>query len=311
MNIVEKEVTRWELASVDAANVYRAELDDCIHLWWTPIEEFKALTLNIFSPFGSVFWNFAEYQSFRSGAVEYMHRLRAKESTVGILDEVIRETGAELRSEVSSVLLGGFTSYFGDRYEPRYGIQQDSMGRHLSIAVPESCQPMVSRYFHEQVRVFGESATKPCADEVTLGYSRDESDQTLAGLLVKGVFSMSEAERNAVVALIHSGIDFLTPERPHHFCFTGNAIAMSALGLEESYPWFDDFAVIARFRLKTAVERYSLARIEKLKQDLDRPEWGLLRLADLRDEMRGRLSAVLAKHPVIETNPFELWDGKP
>lgn len=35
-------------------------------------------------------------------------------------------------------------------------------------------------------------------------------------------------------------------------------------------------------------------------------DWGLLRLAELRDELRGLLSTVLARYLVIETNPFEL-----
>jgi len=32
----------------------------------------------------------------------------------------------------------------------------------------------------------------------------------------------------------------------------------------------------------------------------------LLSLAGLRDELRGQLGTVLARYPIIETNPFEL-----
>ncbi len=308
MIVVEKEVTRWELPSADIANVYRADRNASIQLWWTPVEEFKAFVLNVFSPSEHVFLNFARYQPFGDGAHAYVQRLMRMESTVSTLNDLIRDTGAELRSEVARELLGGFTRYFGDRYAPRHQTQPAflSGSRHMSIAVPESCQPMVSRYFREQVRVFGESATKPCPEDVTLAYSGGESDQTLSGLLCKGVFLMSEGERNAVVALIRSGINFLAPERPEHFMFTGNAIAISAFEIPENCTWLDDFAVIAKFRVDMAIRHYSLSRVEKLKHDLASKEWGLLCLADLRDELRGRLGTVLARYPAIETDPFEL-----
>lgn len=54
MNLVEKEVTRWELPGADIANVYRADRNDSLQPWWTPIEEFKTFALNIFSPVGKV-----------------------------------------------------------------------------------------------------------------------------------------------------------------------------------------------------------------------------------------------------------------
>jgi hypothetical protein len=312
MIIVEKEVTRWEVLYADIANVYRADRDDDIQLWWTPVDELKAFALNVFSPRERIFWNFSQYEAFGAGKFEYMQRVQSIESTVGILNELIRDVGAELKSEVASRLFGGFTRYFGDKYHPKHQTQPAfrSGGRHFSIAVPDSCQPMVSRYFQEQVRVFGDSATRQCPEDVSRAYD-DESDRTLSGLLVKGVFLMKESERNAHLALIRSRVDLLADDKPEQFCFTGNAIALSAFGIEPDCEWLDDFSEIARFRVEMAIRHYSLSRVEKLKRDLDSSEWGLLRLADLRDELRGRLATVLARYPVIETNPFEQWNCKP
>jgi hypothetical protein len=313
MNIIEKEVTRWELSSVDIANVYCADRNADIQLWWTPVEELEAFVLNVFSPSGHVFWNFAQYEPFGSGAHSYIQQLVQKESTVSILNDLIRDTGAELKSDLASDLLGGFTSYFGDRYEPRHRYRPAFLpyDRHISLAVPEPCQLMVSRYFREQVRVFGDSATKQCPEDVSLSYSKDESDRTLSSLLVKSVFLMTESERNAQLALIRSRVDLLADDKPEHFCFTGNAIAMSAFGIKPDCEWLDDFAEIARFRVEMAIRHYALPRVEELKLALERGDWGLLRLADLRDELRGRLARVLARYPVIENNPFELWNYKP
>jgi hypothetical protein len=308
VNIVEKEVTRWELPYADIAHVYQANRDDSIQLWWTPIDELRALVLNVFSPLDQVFWNFAEYASCRVGAVKYADAFRENERTTSILDGVVRDIGAELKSALASDLLGGFTGFFGDKYHPRKHTHSWALtgGRHFSIAVPDSCQPMVSRYFQEQVRVFGDSAARACPEDVTLGYS-NESDNTLSSLLVRGVFLMTESERNAQLALIRSKVDLLTGNKPEHFCFTGNAIAVSAFGIEPDCEWLDEFSEIARFRVEMAIRHYSLPRVEKLKRDLDSSEWGLLRLANLRDELRGRLATVLARYPVIETNPFERW----
>jgi hypothetical protein len=312
MNIIEKEVTRWELPSVDIANVYCADRNADIQLWWTPVEELEASVLNVFSPSGHVFWNFAQYEPFGDGAHAYIQHLVRNESTVSILNDLIRDAGAELKSDLASDLLGGFTRYFGDRYEPRRRHRPAFLpyDRHISLAVPEPCQLMVSRYFREQVRVFGDSATKQCPEDVSLRYSNDESDRTLSSLLVKGVFLMTESERNAQLALIRSGVDLLADDRPEHYCFTGNAIALRASGIEPNCEWLDDFAEIARFRVEMAIRHYKLGGVEKLKRDLDHSDWGLLCLADLRDELRGRLATVLARYPVIETNPFELWKYK-
>jgi len=309
MNIVEKEVTRWELPSVDIANVYRADRNDSIQLWWTPVEEFKAFALNVFSPLGHVLWNVAEYHAFLDGFFEYKHSLRAKESTVSTLNEVIRDTGVELRSDLSYKLLGGFTRHFGDRYEPNYSSQPPFLSghRHISIAVPESCQPTVSRYFHELLRVFGESSTRPCPEEQTVGQLGEEDEKSFFNLLCRNVPTMPEQARHACLALIRSDVEILSSDRPEQFKFTGNSgVDISPLGMDPDYPWLGDFADIARFRVEMAIRHYSMPGIEKLKRDLASKEWGLLRLANLRDELRGRLSAVLARYPVIETNPFEL-----
>jgi hypothetical protein len=311
MNILEKEVTRWELPHADISNVYQADRDERIQLWWTPVEELKALVLNVFAPWGMVLWNLAEYEAFSRGMTDYMHRLRSVESTVEVLNGLIRDAGAELKSEIASELFGGFTSYFGDKYHPT---QRSSTGflagyRHYSIAVPETCQPTVSRYFQEQLRVFGDSATKQCPENVTLSY-RDESNRTLSALLYKNISTMSENERNAQLVLIRSGVDLLADGKPEHFCFTAGAIGVSALGVEADCEWISDFAEIARFRVGAAIRHYSLPSVQSVKRALDREEWGLLRLADLRDELRGRLTTVLARYPVIETNPFELWKYK-
>lgn len=313
VNVVEKEVTRWELSSVDISNVYYANRTASVQLWWTPVEEFDAFVLNVFTPLDHVFWNFAEYASFRAGAVGYMHSLREKESTISILNGVIRDTGAELKSDLASDLLGGFTRYFGDRYEPRENRRPAFLpyDRHQSIAVPRSCQLTASRYFHELVRVFDDSAMKQCPEDVSLRYSKDESDRTLSSLLVKGVSLMTKDERNAQLALIRSGVDLLADDRPEHYCFTGNAISLAAFGIEPDCEWLDEFAEIARFRVETAIRHYALTGVEKLKLDLDKGDWGLLRLAGLRDELRGRLSAVLARYPVIQNNPFERWNYRP
>jgi hypothetical protein len=311
MIVLEKEVTRWELAHADIANVYQADRNDSIQLWWTPVDELKAFALNVFSPCERIFWNFSQYEAFGAGKFEYMQRIQSIESTVGILNELIRDVGAELKSELSSRLLGGFTRYFGDKYHPRHQTQPSflSGGRHLSIAVPDPCQPMVSRYFQEQVRVFGDSATRQCPEGVSLAYD-DDSDRTLSGLLYKNISTMSESQRNAQIALIRSGVDLLADGKPEHFCFTTNAIGISALGVESDCDWLDDFFEIVRFRVDTAIRYYTLSGVQNLYLGLDRSEWGLLRLADLRDELRGRLATVLARYPVIETNPFELWKYK-
>jgi len=309
MNLVEKEVTRWELPGVDIANVYRADRSDHIQLWWTPVEELKAFALNVFSPLGHVLWNVNAYRAFEEGAFAYTQRLLQNESTVGTLNAVIRDAGAELRSDVAYELLGGFTQAFGDRYEPRHSVQPAflSSHRHLSIAVPESCQLMVSRYFQEQARVFGESATKPCPEDVKLVLTREADEASLSGLLCKNITVMSEAERHACLALIRSGIEVLAPDRPEQFKFTGNAgVAVSALGIPSGCTWLGDFSDIARFRVAMALRHYSLPGIEKLKHELASKDWGLLSLAGLRDELRGQLGTVLARYPIIETNPFEL-----
>jgi hypothetical protein len=311
MIIAEKEVTRGELLYADIANVYQADRNDSIQLWWTPVDELKAFALNVFSPHERIFWNFSQYEAFSAGKFEYMQGVQSIESTVGILNELIRDVGAELKSELASRLLGGFTRYFGDKYHSKRQTQPAfrSGGRHSSIAVPESCQPMVSRYFQEQVRIFGDSSTRRCPEDVTLAYD-DESDRTLSCLLVKGAFLMTDSERNAQLALIRSGVDLLAMGKPEHFCFTGNAIDISAFGVESDCDWLDDFAEIVRFRVDTAIRYYTLSGVQNLYLALDRSEWGLLRLADLRDELRGRLATVLARYPVIETNPFELWKYK-
>lgn len=311
MKISEKEVTRWELPHADIGNVYQADRDENIQLWWTPVEELKAFVLNVFSPSGMVLWNFAQYQAFGDGMADYMHRLRSVESTVEVLNGLIRDAGAELKSEIASELFGGFTRYFGHKYHPE---QRSNTGflagfKHQSIAVPEVCQPMVSRHFHEQLRVFGDSVTKQCPDQEPLPYD-DESDRTLSGLLGKNIATMSECQRNTQLALIRSGVDLPLAEKPEHFWFTTGGIAISALGLETDCEWIDDFVDIVKFRVGMAIRYYSIPRVQRLKLALDRSEWGLLRLADLRDELRGRLATVLARYPVIETNPFELWKYK-
>jgi len=308
MNIIEKEVTRWELPSVDIANVFRADRNDSIQLWWTPIHELKAYALNVFSPLGHILWNVNRYHPFGAGAHAYMQVLLAKESTVTTLNEVIRDTGAELRSELSYELLGGFTRHFGDRYEPRDSQLSFLSGhRHISVAVPESCQHTVSRHFHELLRVFGESSTRPCPEDQTIGQIGEEDEKVLSNLLSRNVPTMPEQERHACLALIRSNVDILRPDRPDHFKFTGNTgVGISPLGMVPDYPWLSDFADIVRFRVEMAIRHYSMPGIEKLKRDLASKEWGLLCLADLRDELRGQLSTVLARYPVIETNPFEL-----
>lgn len=308
MNLTEKEVTRWELPSVDVANLCYADRDNSIQLWWTPVEEFKAYLLNVFAPIGHVLWNFSEYNAFGSGKFEYMHRLRMVESTKDKLDALVRDAGAELKSDVAGELFGGFTRYFGDRYHSphRSSAWSFSMGRHLPVAVPESCRPMVSRYFHEQLRVFGETSTRPCPEDVSLTYDSRESDQTLAKLLCSNILMLSEQERNAQLALIRSGVDILAQGNPEHFAFSGNAIGISTAGIEYNAAALGDFAEIARFRVETAVRHHSLRGVEKLLRfDLANKDWGLLCLADLRDELRGRLNTTLAAYPVIESDPFE------
>lgn len=308
MNLTEKEITRWELSSVDIANVYRTDRTDCIQLWWTPVEELQAFVLNVFAPVGHVFWNVVAYHAFTAGAHASMQSLVSKESTPGIVNDLIRDTGEELKSELASELLGGLTHFFGDRYHPKHRRKPVflSAGRHTSVGVPASCQPTVSRYFHEQLRVFGDSSTRPCPEDVSLTYDSTESDPTLAKLLCSNVFMLSEQERNAQLALIRSGVDLLAQGNPEHFAFTGNAIGISTAGIERNAAALGDFAEIARFRVETAVRHYALRGVEKLlKYDLANKDWGLLCLADLRDELRGRLLTKLAAYPVIENNPFE------
>ncbi len=263
--------------------------------------------LNVLSPIEHVFWNTAEYRAFRDGAHACMQPLVRKESTPGIVDNLIRDTGAGLKSELASELLGGLTGFFGDRYHPKHREQPSflSAGRHTSIGVPASCRLLVSRYFHELGRVFGESSSRPCSEETSLYYGSD-SDSTLAGLLCDNILLMSEEQRHALLARIRSGVDVLAIENPEHFAFTGNAIGISTAGIEVNSAALDDFSEIVRFRVDTAIRHYSLLGVEKLlKYDLANKNWGLLCLADLRDELRGRLNAVLARYPVIETNPFE------
>lgn len=308
MNLVEKEVSRWELPSADAANLCRADRDGSIQLWWTPADELKSYLLNVFAPIDHVLWDFSEYHAFGNGKFEYMHRLRLVESTASKLDALIRDAGAELKSDVADVLFGGFTRYFGDRYHPpqRSPAWSFSMGRHLSVAVPESCRLTVSRYFHEQHRVFGEASTRACPEDVSLAYDSRESDPTLAKLLCSNILMLSEQERHAQLALIRSGVDVLAQRNPEHFAFTGNAIGISTAGIEQNSGALGDFAEIARYRVETAIRHYSLRGVEKLlKYDLANKDWGLLCLADLRDELRGQLSTKLAAYPVIDTDPFE------
>lgn len=308
MNLTEKEITRWELAGVDVANLCRADRDGSIQCWWTPVEEFNAYVLNVFAPIDHVLWDFSEYEAFGSGKFEYMHRVRLSDSTTGKLEALIRDTGAELKSDVAGELLRGLTQYFGDRYHsPHRGSAWSfSMRRHLSVAVPESCRPAVSRYFREQLRVFGESSTRSCPEDVSLTYDSTESDPTLGKLLCSNVLMLSEQERNAQLALIRSGVDLLAQGKPEHFAFTGNAVGISTAGIEHNAAALGDFAEIARFRVETAVRHYALRGVEKLlKYDLANKDWGLLCLADLRDELRGRLLTKLAAYPVIENNPFE------
>lgn len=309
MNVVEKEITRWELPGVDFANVYRADRTDAIQLWWTPVEELKAFALNVFSPVGHVLWNVNAYRAFADGAFAYTQRLLQNESTVGTLNAVIRDAGAELRSDVAYKLLGGFTRAYGDRYEPPRSLLPAFLSghRHLSVAVPDSCQPMVSRYFQEQARAFGESATRPCPEHERLVLTGEGDEQSLFGLLCKSVAAMSDSQRHSCLALMRSGVELLATDASEQFKFTGNAgVAISALGVAPDCPWLGDFAAIARYRVEAAVRHYALPGIEKLKGDLAAKEWGVLCLADLRDALRGQLNAALAGHPVIESNPFEL-----
>jgi hypothetical protein len=309
MNIEEKEVTRWELSSVDIPNVYRADRNNRIQLWWTPVEEFKAFALNILSPLGHVFWNFGWYHTFTHGEFEYRETFREKESRITHINALIRDTGAELDSELASELLYGFAGNCGDRYSPPehsqpYGL---STGRHGSFAIPESCQPQVSRYFHEQLRVFAQSAVRSCPEDAQLTYSGEYCDPTLDRLLAHNIFMMSAVERNACLALIRSGFDILAEPRPEHYMFTARVIAIWTAGINtKRAELLEEFAEIARFRVDMAIRYGSLRVVEKLKRNLGEKEWGLLCLADLRDELRGKLGTVLARYPVIENNPFEL-----
>jgi hypothetical protein len=309
VSLQEKEITRWDLIDVAIADVYRSVRDATIQLWWTPIEELDAFVLNIFSPLGAVFWNFASYKAAGDGAFKYAQRLVKDERTRSILNKIILEVGAERRSEFSSNLLGGFTRFFGDSYQPQLQTQPPflSAHRHLSIAVPASCQGAISRYFNRQLVVFKNTATKQCPEEVSLVLTGASHNEPLFGLLCKAVGTMSDGERDAHLYTTRSGHSPLATDEPSHLKYTGNSgISISPVGVGRESKWLNVFEEISRFRVESAISHFSLSGAVKLKCELDDERWSPLWLAGLREEFRGRLASTLAHYPIVETNPFEL-----
>ena len=305
----ERDLSRWELVDVHVGDSYRAIRNDDLLLWWTPFDELNLHVLNVFSPKGAIFWNIAEYRTFQDGAAEFMHRMRDQEGFRDAFNGAIQDAGAERKSPFARRLLGGISRYFGTAYEPvppQPSVFLDAF-RHMSVAVPDACRPAVSRYFHRQAEVFGETATRACAEDVNLVLV-DLPPGPMAEQLFCATVAVQPAPTRRAFTELARGVDdphrFATAD---HFKFFRNAgVSLSPYGLTAGSDWFEDFVVLARFRADMVMRHGALPVIEHAKAQLDDTEWNLLELADLREELRGVLGQALVSYPIIDTNPFEL-----
>ncbi len=304
---IEKDPWEWsEFNSLEALWSLRGERGLLV---WTPIEELEVAVLNILPPINHIFWSLSEYYTaFEIGRTQFSQALSGLPDTRQVLRDFLVESCIEPKSFCAYEIFGGLTRPFGEYFSPEtravnYFLRAH---RHMSLAVPLTCRPAVSRYFHRQENVFGDEAFREC-DENYFIYGGQES--------------IGEFEKG----LLHTAIEMVAPKRRREYLeflqANKNSIEAWRIGLDVDFAYatrgidaallrkpdqsaVEEIAAIARVRADIAVKQCPLIVVQRFKDSLNTPGWDALDLADYREELRGVLDARLARFPIIQANPF-------
>lgn len=326
MKIKEIEMSHWELSEFNENNFLDLPEQNTVLLIWMPLKSYffdqyiDGYILNIIAPQDTCFWNFELYNAFRKGKIKTLSTIKLLHQSKNILVDFIKETGREVGSFFAEIWMQDLTMYFGNYFAYKHLNLSDRIILHMShrnIFVPFELKPYLSSYFVKQIESFGESAFLECDFERLFYFLNNDIYSNLINQY-KQLFN-SHIARLELAALKPFKHDLMNLDKfnqiPKALLLMKNCesvnfgyVPIMKQGLCDD-AFYTDLGEIFLARVNWVINHSTIYQLENIKYSLSHSMWGDLALVDLRNELRKKVDIILADFPIIQTNPYELFDS--